>query len=190
MKKLALFLVVTSLAASAYAQGPAAPATPGTTAATPSAAPAKPLGMADKKLIKDLSELILIEQAYLKVITDVKPTLAEALERDVKKADSDLKRLWTALANIATTKKADMATEVSKSDLAKVQKLGKEKPEKFQKEFFKDLGKETSKSVKLVDGAKQIQDPEVKIFFEDWGATIKSIDRLAETGAKSASAKK
>ncbi len=189
MKKFALSAILTFLAVGAYAQTPAAPAA---APAAPGAAtaPAKPIGMADKKFIKDFSEVVLIEQAFLKLLIDSKPTLSEGFERDVKKADADLKKLWTALATLASSKKADLATEISKSDLAKVQKLGKEKRDKFQKEFFKDFGKETGKGVKLLDGAKTLQDPEVKIFAEDWGGYLKFANRVAESGEKSAAAKK
>jgi len=191
MKKLALFVLLTSLAAGAYAQAPAVPAAPGAApAATPAAPPAKPVSMADKKLIKDLSDVVLVDQAYLKVLVDSKVSLGQSLDSDMKKSDGNLKRMWTALASLGTAKKAELATEISKSDLAKVQKLSKEKPDKFQKEFFKDFSKETAKSVKLLDGAKSIQDPELKIFIEDWTGTVKGVNLFAESGERAATAKK
>jgi|GEM_PF-4958629 len=192
MKKLSILIAAASLAISAQAQTPAAPAaTTGAPAAAAPATPApKPLGMADKKFLKDLSEAILLEQKYLQVFTDAKPTLAETTQRDTNKITAELKRVWTALAKVATAKGAELATEVSKSDAAKIDKLSKEKPDKIVKEFFKDFGKETGRTVKLLDSAKSLQDPDVKVFVEDWSAVLKGHDKAAQAGEKSATAKK
>lgn len=187
MKKLLLSLVGATLSVSAIAQAPAttAPAT-GTTEPKP-----KPLSVTDKKFVKDASEAILVEQKYLALMTDQKlEMLGETTKRDVKKMEGELKRIWTALATLATMKNTEVAQEISKNDLTKIEKLTKEKPDKFEKEFFKDLGKETKKTVKLFESFKTLQDPDVKKFAEDWATVTKGHDLAAETGEKSSAKKK
>lgn len=194
MKKLVLSLTLALTAAAAHAQAPAtatpaAPATPGAPAAP--AAPAKPLGLADKKFIKDLSENILVEQKFLALIVDNKTgTYNDETKRTTGTMNGELKKIWTGLATLAQTKGAEVAQEVSKSDLAKIQRLGKEKADKFEKEFFKDLGKETARTMKLLDTAKTLQDPDVKLFAEDWGTVIKGHDKAVAGAEKAASGKK
>jgi hypothetical protein len=191
MKKLALTLVAATLAIAAHAQTPAAPAAAGTPAPGAAAAKPKPLGASDKKFIMDLSNAILTEQKYLQLIVDNKTaTFDPATTRATGTMSGDLKKIWTALATIATTKGAEVAQEVSKSDLAKVQKLGKEKPDKFEKEFFKDLAKETKQTAKLFEASKTLQDPDVKKFADDWNVTIKSHDASVEAAEKQLAGKK
>lgn len=191
MKKLLLSLVGASLTVSAIAQTPAAPATPATTAPAAAEPKAKPLSVMDKKFIKDASDGILLEQKYLTLLTDQKTgMLSESLQRDIKKMDGDLKRIWTSLATLGTMKNAELAKEISKTDLTNIEKLTKAKPDKFDKEFFKDLSKETKKTVKLFDSFKTLQDPDVKKFAEDWATVVKGHDLAAETGEKSAMKKK
>lgn len=190
MKKLLLSLLGTTLAIAATAQTPAAPAAAGATA--PAATPKpKPLSPTDKKFIMDVSDGLLTEQKYLMLLTDAKiGSYSEGMQRDIKRANGDLKRIWTALATLATAKGAEVAQEVSKAELTKIDKLTKEKPDKFDKEFFKDFGKITAKTVKLFEGAKSLQDPEVRQFAADWGTIVTSQDLLATTGEKMAAKKK
>jgi predicted outer membrane protein len=74
--------------------------------------------------------------------------------------------------------------------MAKVQKLTKEKPDKFEKEFFKDLSKETKQTTKLFESAKTLQDADIKKFAEDWTVTIKGHETAMETAEKQAAKKK
>jgi hypothetical protein len=191
MKKISLFLVAATFAVAASAQTPATPAAPAAGAATTAEPKAKPLSLSDKKFIKDASEAILIEQKYLALVVDNKTaTFTEETKRATGPMSGELKRIWTALATLATNKGAEVAQEVDKADLAKVQKLSKEKPDKFEKEFFKDLAKETKKTAKLFEGSKSLQDPDVKKFAEDWATVIKGHDVAAETGEKQGAKKK
>ena len=189
MKKLALFLLAASLTVAAYAQAPTA--TPAAATPAPSAPKPKPLADADKKFVKDVSEAILIEQKYLQLVVDNKTaTFTEETKRATGPMSGDLKRIWTALATVAMAKGAVVAQEVSKTDLMKVDKLGKEKWDKFEKDFFKELGKETKKTAKLFDSAKTVLDADVKKFADDWAVTIKTHDTSVETTEKQLNAKK
>lgn len=191
MKKLVLSLLATSLAIAAQAQTPATPTTPGAATAPAATPKPKPLADADKKFIKEASEAILIEQKYLQLITDNKTaTYTEETKRATGTMTGDLKRIWTGLATLATTKSSEVAQEVSKNDLAKVQKLSKERPDKFEKEFFKDLGKETKQTAKLFEALKTLQDPDVKKFAEDWNVTIKGHETTVEATEKQLGGKK
>jgi hypothetical protein len=194
MKKLALFLAVTSLAAAAHAQTPAATPSPLGTSTTPAAAATpkpKPLAEADKKFIKDVSEAVLIEQKYLALVVDNKTaTFSEETKRATGPTAGELKRIWTALATLATTKGAPVAQEASKMEQPKVDRLAKEKPDKFEKEFFKEFGKETKKTAKIFDSAKTLMDADVKKFADDWTVTIKGHDATVEATEKQLAAKK
>ncbi len=184
MKKLLLTLATATIAIAATAQTPAPPAAPGTPvpAATPKP---KPLSPTDKKFLTDISEGILNEQKLLMLLTDPKvAAYSESLQRDIKRANSDLKRIWTALATLATDKGAVLTQEISKVDLAKIERLTKEKPDKFDKEFFKDFGKVTARTVKLFESSKTLQDPDVKKFADDWVTVSKGHDLLATNGEK------
>ncbi len=73
---------------------------------------------------------------------------------------------------------------------SKVQRVSKEKPDKFEKEFFKDLGKETKRAVKLFEGSKTLLDAGIKKFADDWTVTIKGHDGSVETAEKHLTAAK
>lgn len=193
MKRLLISLVGASLTVTAIAQTPATPTAPAAPATTvPAATPKpKPLSPTDKKFLTEVSEGILIEQKFLLLLTDPKvASYSESLQRDIKRANSDLKRIWTALATLATDKGAVLTQEISKVDLAKIERLTKEKPDKFDKEFFKDFGKVTAKTVKLFESSKTLQDPDVKKFADDWVTVSKGHDLLATNGEKMSVKKK
>jgi predicted outer membrane protein len=199
MKPFAFSLLLAALAVSASAQTPATPTTPtkfGTAgtgsgvAASGTAAPAKPISPSDKKFVKDVSEGVLIEQKYLALVTENRTaTFSEELKRGVGSMAGELKRIWTALATLAVAKGAEVAQEVNKNDLAKVAKVQKEKPDKFEKEFYSELAKETKKTAKLFDSAKTLQDPEIKRFAEDWATIIKGHEATMEKASKPAKKK-
>ncbi|MGB8170722.1 MAG: DUF4142 domain-containing protein [Chthoniobacteraceae bacterium] len=191
MKKLLLSLVGATLTVGAVAQTPATPATPAATAPTAAEPKPKPLAPPDKKFVKDASDAVLLEQKYLALMTDPKlDMLGETTKRDIKKVGDELKRIWTSLATLATLKGTEVAQEVSKTDLAKIEKLTKEKPDRFDKEFFKDFSRETKKTAKLFESSKTLQDPDVKKFAEDWATVTKGHDLAAETAEKASGKKK
>ncbi len=191
MKKLTLTLVAATFAFAAVAQTPTAPGAASTTATAPAEAKPKPLSVGDKKFIKDLSLAVLTEQKYLALVVDNKTAMySEETKKATGPMSGELKRIWTGLATLATSKGAEVAADVEKNDAAKVLKLSKEKPDKFEKEFFKDLGKETKKTAKLVDSAKSLQDADVKKFVEDWATVIKGHDLAVETAEKQLTKKK
>lgn len=198
MKPFAFSLALASIVLSTSAQTPTTPTQFGTAGTGSGAAasgtvsaPAKPLSSSDKKFVKDVSGAILLEQKYLQLVESNKTaTFSEDTTKATGKMSGELKRIWTALATLATAKGAEVAQEVEKNDLAKVQKVGKEKPEKFEKEFFQELGKETKKTSKLLDAAKTLQDAEVKRFAEDWTTVIKGHETAVELAAKGLAKKK
>lgn len=179
MKKLLLTLLSATLAIGAIAQTPATEAKP------------KPLSSTDKSFVKNAGDAILLEQKYLALMAGPKMEMLEGTTKDdVEKINDDLKRMWAAVSALASLKTVELSQDLSKSDLAKVEKLGKEKPDKFGKEFFKDLSKETKKTAKLFESSKTLQDADVKKFAEDWASTVKEHDVAAESGEKASGKKK
>jgi hypothetical protein len=193
MKKLTLSLLTLALSTAAHAQTPAAaPATPGTaTAPAAAAAPKKPLAPGDKKFIKDASEAILLEQKFLEVMAGYQgATIAETTTRNINTMKGDLKRILTALDKLSQEKGGELAKEIAKTDASKADRLAKEKPDKFEKEFFKDLSKETKVTAKVFESSKTLQDADLKKFADDWLVTIKDHDTKSEAAEKAASAPK
>ncbi|HYR57537.1 MAG TPA: DUF4142 domain-containing protein [Chthoniobacteraceae bacterium] len=187
MNKLALTFIAAAFAASAGAQVPGSavpPATPGP-AAGAAAKPKTPLSPTDKKWIKDVSEAILTEQKFVELVANNKTaTFSEETKRTTGTMSGDLKRVWTALATLAQGKGAEVAQEIPKMEESKVQRVSKEKPDKFEKEFFKDLGKESKQAMKLFEASKTLQDADIKKFADDWAVTIKGHDVSVEAAEK------
>lgn len=192
-------LIALSLGASQVrAQDPAVPgaspvpgaAAPAATApaATPKPKPA-PLGDADKRFFKDVSEAILVEQK-LAVMGSKKETLGEEGKKAVKTIENDLKRIWERFATLSTAKGAEslLVTEVSKSDASKAERVAKAKDDKFEKELFDELGKEAKKTTRLFE-SKMLQDPEVKQFASEWAAVVKGHEAAIERAERAAGKK-
>ena len=189
MNKLAVSLIAAGIAASAFAQTPATPAAPATPGAP--AAARKPIAPGDKKWLKDVSEAVLIEQKFLDLVVNNKTaTYTEETKKATGQMSGELKRFWTALATLAQDKGGEVASEVSKNELSKVSRMQKEKADEFEKEFFKDLGKEAKQTAKLFDASKTLQDPDIKRFAEDWATTFKGHGAAAASTEKALTGKK
>lgn len=177
--------------ASAQGQIPATPTTPttpaepapgtGVTATTPAAKP-KPLGEADKRFFKEVSEAILFEQKL--ALLGTKSAQGEETKKTANTVNNDLKRIWEKFATLSQEKNVTIATEVSKSESTKAERLGKTKEDKFDKEFLDDLGKEAKKTTRLFE-SKSLQDADVKKFAEEWTPTIKSHEGAVDKAEKS-----
>jgi predicted outer membrane protein len=185
-------LVILALTCSrALAQEPAATATgiggaSTTTTAAPAAKP-KPLGEAEKRFFKDVSDAILIEQKL--ALMGSRNSMNEEVKKATGTINAELTKIWEKFATLSQEKGATIATEVSKSDASKTERISKQKEEKFDKDLLDLLGKEAKKTSKLFDN-KAIQDPEVKQFIAEWGPTIKgqetAIDRAEKALGKKA----
>ncbi|MEA3208912.1 MAG: hypothetical protein QOE70_1969 [Chthoniobacter sp.] len=178
---------------SLHAQAPATPVPAGGTGAsttgTTAAAKPKPLAPTDKKFVKDINDAILIEQKLLALVARPEKPLSESLKRTTTKMTGDLKKIWELFATLGMAKGAELSTEVTKPQAADVAKTAKLKDDKFEKEFVKDLAKETGKAKKAFESAgKSLQDPDLKKFVTDWTATIQTHDddmvRLEKESAK------
>jgi predicted outer membrane protein len=180
----AVFLAIPVFASAQEATAPTTPAAP----ASASAAKPKPLAPADKKFFKDVSEAMLVEQKLAGLAkqgstNDAVKKLGETITADVGKA-------WTPFATLSQTKGAELTPDISKADQSNATKLGKVAADKFDKEFLKDLGKETKKTGRLLDSAKSLQDPELKQWLETWGPTLKGHEAAVQKVEKEVGGKK
>jgi predicted outer membrane protein len=188
--RLCIALLSGALATAASAQAPATPAPPGaagtgTTGKPPATGSAKApeLSVGDKKFFKDASEGILLEQKL--VVLGSKTSTNDTVKKECDKMTGELTKVWERLATLSMSKGAQLAADVAKTDAAKVDRLAKLKPDKFDKEFVKDLGKETKKTAKFFGMAeKTLQDGEVKKFASDWSPTIKGHDEEVDRAQK------
>ena len=113
MKKLILALLIT--ASPAFAQAPAAtePPAPGA-AVTPPAAKAKPLGVPEKKFIKDsLEGMFFVMELIGKTKTGAKVEVTKT-ESGALKADLD--KVWAEVAGVASTNNEKIPTELAGGD--------------------------------------------------------------------------
>lgn len=197
MKNLPSHLVPAALvalvlsASQATAQDPAAPAAPAATvgaapATTPAAKP-KPLGEADKRFFKEVSEAILVEQKL--ALMGTKDAHGEETKKAATTINNELKKLWERFATLSQEKGATIATEVSKSDANKAERIAKQKEERFDKDLLDDLGKEAKKTTRLFE-SKTLQDPEVKQFASEWAPTIKGHETTIDRAEKALGKKK
>ena len=166
----AAFLAASSLA-SAQNEAPA-PAPAAVAPATPAAKP-KPLAEPEKKFVKDAAEAHLIEQKLTSVAKAA--AKSEGAKSVGAKISGDLTKSWEEFATVAMAKGAQLMTEIKASDKASAERMGKLEGERFDKEFLKDMGRETKKTAKIFETAsKSLKDPELKAFAEKWLPTLKT----------------
>ncbi len=167
------------------AQVPASPeSAPGAATPTAPAAPAakpKPLAEADKRFFKDASEAILFEQKL--ALMGTKEGKGEETLKAAKTINGDLTKVWEKLATLSMEKGATIAQEVSKADANKVQRIAKQKEEKFDKDLLDDLGKEAKKTTRIFEN-KALQDPDLKQFVSEWSPTIKGHEAAIDKAEK------
>ena len=183
MKKLLLALLIT--AAPAFAQAPAATEPP---AATPPAAKAKPLGLPEKKFIKDsLEGMFFVMELVGKAKTGAKVEVTKTESAALK---GDLDKVWAEVAGLASTNNEKIPSELTGGDKGKAERLGKEK-EKFDKEFYKLVNKEVERLQRMFESyGKSGQVPEIKTIATNWEPTLKGhVKKLDEAEKEVAKAK-
>ena len=175
------------MAVSALAQVPApAPVAPGTTPATPAAAP---LGASDKSFIKNAGDSI----NYLTQMANTAKTLLTDA-RFTKTRDGlikDLNKAWEAVGKIATAKGETLATDLSMADKTAVERLAKLKDERFAKDWADEMNREAKKLDKNFDSAARVlQDVDVKTFAANYGPLIRGVASATEKMEKDLKAPK
>ena len=173
MKKLILTLLLT--ASPAFAQV-APPLPPGTTTTPPPAAgvgavKAKPLGVAEKKFLKDsLEGMFFVMDLVGKAKTGAKVEVTKTESATLK---GDLDKVWAEVAGYASNNSEPVPAALAGSDKGKSERLGKA-GEKFDKEFYKIVNKEVERLQKTFESyAKSGQVPELKTIAGNWEATLK-----------------
>jgi hypothetical protein len=171
------------LVASSFAQAPA-PAAPGTAPAVPAATPApKPLSALEKGFIKNAGKSIYYQgqlaAAAKTAVTDEKLAgLRDTVTLDLNKA-------WEALTKIAQARGETIAGELQGGDKSSVERLGKQKNDKFVKMWLDELSKESKKLDRAFEtGAKSIVDPELKDFVTNYGPAIHNVFTSSEAAEK------
>ena len=166
MKKLLLALLIT--ASPAFAQAPPAATPP---AVTPPAAKAKPLGLPEKKFIKDsLDGMFFVLELIGKTKTGAKVEVTKT-ESGALKADLD--KVWADVAGVASTNNEKIPTELTGGDKGKAERLGKAK-DNFDKEFYKLVNKEVERLQRIFESyGKTGQVPEIKAIATNWEPTLK-----------------
>ena len=184
MKKLILALLIT--ASPAFAQAPAAtePPAPGA-AVTPPAAKAKPLGVPEKKFIKDsLEGMFFVMELIGKTKTGAKVEVTKT-ESGALKADLD--KVWAEVAGVASTNNEKIPTELAGGDKGKAERLGKEK-DRFDKEFYKLVNKEVERLQRTFESyGKSGQVPEIKTIATNWEPTLKGHVKKLDAAEKEVS---
>jgi hypothetical protein len=115
----------------------------------------------------------------------------EAAKQTGEKYNAEAQKMWEELAQIAEAKGEKLPIELSGSDKGAVDRLGKAKDEKFDKQFYKDLSKEAKKLATTLEMAsKSAQDPEVKGFAEKWHVAARTLYTDVEAAEKEAGKRK
>jgi hypothetical protein len=130
------------LSPSAVAQT-SATSTTGAGGTTAAGAKAKPLSAAEKKFIKDASESVY----YALHLTGMaeKNASATPTKEVAKSIKEDGDKIWEELGAIAQAKGEKMTTDLSGGDKSSSERLGKNKEDKFDKPFLKELSKEVKR---------------------------------------------
>ena len=175
--------------ASSLAQAPA-PAAPGTAPAAPAATPApKPLSPTEKNFIKNAGKSIYYQvqlaAAAKTAVTD------ENMGRVRDSATRDLNKAWEGLNKIAKQHGETVVSELQGADKSFVERLGKMKDDKFVKAWLDEMAKESKKLDRdFEQGAKSIQDPDLKTFASNYGPSIRSVFTSMEGAEKGFKPKK
>ena len=176
------------LSPSAVAQT-SATSTTGAGGTTAAGAKAKPLSAAEKKFIKDASESVY----YALHLTGMaeKNASATPTKEVAKSIKEDGDKIWEELGAIAQAKGEKMTTDLSGGDKSSSERLGKNKEDKFDKPFLKELSKEVKRlATAFQTAAKSAQDPEVKTFAEKWLPTLKKHEEAADKAESEAGKRK
>jgi len=176
------------LAASSFAQAPA-PTAPGTASAAAATPAPKPLSVLEKGFIKNVGKSIYYQgqlaSAAKTAVTDEK--LAGL--RDT--VTLDLNKVWEALTKIAQARGETIAGELQGGDKSFVERLGKQKDDKFVKMWLDELSKESKKLDRAFEtGGKSIADPELKDFVTNYGPTIHNVFTSLEAAEEASKARK
>lgn len=178
------------LTASALAQAPA-PAAPGApAAAAPTATPApKPLNASEKGFIKNSGKAIyyLVQLAGTAKTTVTDEKLAKLRDTVAK----DMNKAWEALSKVAKAQNETLVGELQGADKSTVERLGKQKDDKFVKAWLDELAKESKKLDRDFESAsKTVLDPELKTFVANYSAVVRNVFTSSEAAEKGFKAKK
>ena len=184
----ALALLTTS--ALAQAPAPAAPAAPGAAPVAPAATPApKPLNASEKGFIKNSGKaiyyLVQLSGSAKTAVTDEKlGRLRDTVTKDMNKA-------WEALTKVAKAQNETLVGELQGADKSTIERLGKQKDDKFVKAWLDELAKESKKLDRDFETAsKTVLDPELKTFVANYGAVVRNVFTSSEAAEKGFKGKK
>lgn len=175
-----LFSIALLSSWSAFAEDPAAPATPApaTAPATPGASgttapPAdakaervRPLPAGDRKYIAEACGAL---QFQLKLAGNgvSRPHQNDAVKKMCGGFDGQIRAQWKWIVDLAQTRKMDgkdIPQEASKNDLAKLNRLDKLKEEKLVAEYLEIFAKESKKNAVTIEAAsKTVRDDDLKL---------------------------
>ena len=178
------FAIVSAQAANT----PAAGATPG--AAATSAKP-KPLSMNETKAVGDILQAM---HFHIQMGEVGKYNKDKQVSEFAQKAHKEMTEQFTPLVNYAMNngvENKNIPTEVSKADKNDIDKLKKEKEDKWTLEYFELLAKNGKRNARAVEAAaKTLTSPEAKGLAEKVLALINGQVAHAETAHKDLKAKK
>ncbi len=192
---LTVFATLT-LTSFASAQAPAEATTPAAATTTAPAAAekkVKPLSQSDVKAVQVFAEALLFHIKMGDVARGRKEK-DETLTAMGTKLGKETKDMWTPMVNIAQAHQMDgknIPTEITKNDKANLEKLGKNKDEKYTVEYLELFTKEAKRNAKSTEtAAKSITDPELKTWADGAVKVFASQAEELEAAHKEAKKKK
>jgi predicted outer membrane protein len=131
----------------------------------------KPLAAQDKKFIKDAGESVY----YVLKLADMGKKSKDTGTKGISDAiNTDGTKIWEELATHAQKHDEKLPVELSASDKGTVERLGKVKEAKQDKQLLKELSKEVKKLVLTFETVgKSGQDVDIKALGEKWTPTLK-----------------
>jgi predicted outer membrane protein len=153
---------------------------------------ARPMASGDKKFVKDAGDAMIgVLHLTELVIRDTSPG-GDEIKTASKPLSTDLNTAWGELGTIAQGKGTEMPkTDATGTEKHALEQLKKSPTDKFDKAYLKDLTKETKKLARVTnEGAKQLQDAELKAWAEKWAPGFKAHDEKVAALEKSEGKKK
>lgn len=168
-------------AVSALAQDPA----PGAPAAPAAAAPAaRPLSPTEKNFIRNSGKAL----TYLVALAEAGKHSAVKEDKHVRfrdKAITDLKKALEGLKKTASERGETVETELAASEKSGIERLGKQKDERFVKQWIEEVANETKKLDRDFQSAERsLQDPDLKTFVSGYTPMVRTVFAAAETQEK------
>jgi putative membrane protein len=144
----------------------------------------------DKKFVKDAAEASIAVLHMTEVVAREGSMGGEPVKTVCKAFSADLNVAWGELGTIAQAKGAELPkTDTAAGEKRQIEQMKKLSTDKFDKAFLKSLVKDTKKVAKVVeDGAKNVQDPELKAWAAKWAPSFKThheaVDQLENSESK------